>query len=78
MDRTRGTAAAKELSPKMHTDQHTNYDNNFLGQNWINNPAANQGVLLVMPVAGKGTQMYSSETGTASLRPKLTITYKLP
>ena len=39
-------------------------------QTWINNPASNQGVLLVTPVAGKGPQMYSSESSTVSFRPQ--------
>ncbi len=52
-------------------------------QKWINDPSENSGmIILSSPETGSGTclgaEFATSESGTASLRPKLTIYYTLP
>src|SRR5262249_12488576 len=44
-------------------------------QGWIDNPAANQGVLLVNETTGAVVRVNASEFATASLRPKLSVSY---
>src|SRR5262249_40773870 len=44
-------------------------------QSWINNPNANQGILLVNQTTGAVVRVNASENATASLRPKLSISY---
>ena len=44
-------------------------------QNWINNPSANQGILLVNETTGAVVRINASENTTAALRPKLSVTY---
>ena len=44
-------------------------------QSWINNPAANQGLLLVNESAGAIVHINTSENATAAFRPKLSVTY---
>jgi hypothetical protein len=44
-------------------------------QGWITNPASNQGVLLINEATDAITRIYSSEDGTSSRRPQLTVTY---
>ncbi|MFO0966215.1 MAG: Calx-beta domain-containing protein [Gemmataceae bacterium] len=44
-------------------------------QGWIDNPGADQGILLVNESAGKIVRINASENATASLRPKLSVTY---
>jgi len=44
-------------------------------QEWINNPSVNHGILWIGDHSGDGLQFRSSEWGTVSERPKLTIAY---
>lgn len=44
-------------------------------QSWINNPAANYGMILMDGANANGLDFSSSEAATASQRPKLTINY---
>jgi hypothetical protein len=44
-------------------------------QSWINNPSADQGILLVNETTGKVVQVSASEISTVANRPKLSITY---
>jgi glucose/arabinose dehydrogenase len=44
-------------------------------QSWIDNPNANQGILLVNETTGAIVRVNASEHGTASTRPKLGVTY---
>lgn len=44
-------------------------------QTWVNNPNANQGVLLVNETAGGIVRFNASEHGTTATRPKLSVTY---
>jgi hypothetical protein len=45
-------------------------------QNWVRNPAANQGVILTNPVPGWVVTGYSSRSPRVTLRPVLAITYQ--
>jgi hypothetical protein len=45
-------------------------------QNWLKNPAANQGVLLVNPTPGWTVTAISSEGNPVNLRPMLTLDYQ--
>ena len=47
-------------------------------QSWVANPAASLGVIIQDYVPGDGFTFESSEAGTKTNRPKLTITYSLP
>lgn len=50
-------------------------------QSWINTPATNYGVIMKLAdesVLDKELYIYTSETGTASLRPMLKVYYTLP
>ena len=44
-------------------------------QSWIDNPAANQGILLVNETTGAVVRINASESSKAANRPKLSITY---
>lgn len=44
-------------------------------QSWIDNPAANQGILLVNETTGAVVRINTSETSTIAQRPKLSVTY---
>jgi glucose/arabinose dehydrogenase/ribosomal protein L35AE/L33A len=44
-------------------------------QIWINNPNANQGILLVNETTGAVVRINASEHSTAAFRPKLSVTY---
>lgn len=44
-------------------------------QNWVNNPAANFGLIIASPTSADGLDFSSSEAATASDRPKLTVVY---
>jgi hypothetical protein len=44
-------------------------------QSWINNPDANQGILLVNETPGAVVRIDASENSTPALRPKLSISY---
>ena len=44
-------------------------------QNWVNNPSTNQGILLVNESTGAIVRINASEHGTASTRPRLSVTY---
>ncbi|WP_254508368.1 Calx-beta domain-containing protein [Anatilimnocola floriformis] len=44
-------------------------------QSWVNNPAANQGILLVNESTGLVVRISTSEAATVSQRPKLSVTY---
>ena len=44
-------------------------------QSWVNNPAANQGILLVNESTGAVVRINASESVTVSQRPKLSVTY---
>src|SRR5262249_32527580 len=44
-------------------------------QSWIDNPNANQGILLVNETAGAVVRVDASENGTVSARPKLSVSY---
>src|SRR5262249_17460168 len=44
-------------------------------QSWINNPSADQGILLVNESPGLVVRVNASENPTVSLRPKLSVTY---
>jgi hypothetical protein len=44
-------------------------------QTWIDNPAANQGILLVNETTGAIVRVNASENATAAARPKLGVTY---
>src|SRR5262249_8182684 len=43
-------------------------------QGWVNNPSADQGILLVNQTPGAIVQVSASETATVAARPKLSIT----
>jgi hypothetical protein len=45
-------------------------------QSWLNNPSANQGILLVNPVVGWVVSAISSEGTPVSSRPILTLNYR--
>ena len=47
-------------------------------QNWIATPADNHGMLFIGDHSGDGLQFRSSENGTVSQRPELTIAYTEP
>jgi len=47
-------------------------------QSWIDNAAANQGIILANSTSGDGVDFDSREVGTATNRPKLTLTYTAP
>ncbi len=47
-------------------------------QEWINNPTVNHGMVFVADHSGDGLQFRSSERGTVSERPMLTIAYTEP
>jgi glucose/arabinose dehydrogenase len=44
-------------------------------QGWIDNPSSNQGLLLVNETTGAVVRLNTSEHGTATFRPKLSVTY---
>src|SRR5262249_7243903 len=44
-------------------------------QGWINNPSANQGILLVNETTGAIVRVDASENATVSARPKLSVSY---
>ena len=44
-------------------------------QTWLNDPAANQGVLVINPMPDKAIRIKSSRSQTVALRPKLTISW---
>src|SRR6185436_17549033 len=44
-------------------------------QNWIDDPNANQGILLVNETTGAVVRIDASENATATLRPKLSVSY---
>src|SRR5262249_29742291 len=44
-------------------------------QGWVNNPTADQGILLVNETPGKIVRVNASENATVALRPKLSVTY---
>ena len=44
-------------------------------QNWLSNPASNQGILLVNETTGAVVNIDASENSKASLRPKLSVTF---
>lgn len=44
-------------------------------QSWVNNPAANQGILLVNETTGAVVRINASENSAAATRPKLSVTY---
>ena len=44
-------------------------------QSWINNPSANQGILLVNESADLVVRVDASEDTTVAFRPKLSVTY---
>jgi len=47
-------------------------------QGWVDSPGTNHGIIIADSTASNGGDMRSSEYGTASLRPKLTIVYSMP
>ncbi|MDA1315272.1 MAG: DNRLRE domain-containing protein [Acidobacteria bacterium] len=47
-------------------------------QGWVDSPGSNHGIIIVDSTASNGGDIRSSEYGTASLRPKLTIVYSMP
>src|SRR5262249_56124928 len=44
-------------------------------QSWVNNPSADQGILLVNETPGAVVRVNASENATVSVRPKLSISY---
>jgi hypothetical protein len=44
-------------------------------QNWVNNPSADQGILLVNETPGAIVQVGASENATVTSRPRLSVTY---
>ncbi len=52
-----------------------NADGRALAQTWINNSSSNYGVIIADSGSTDGVDMRSSEYGTASSRPKLSVTY---
>lgn len=49
-----------------------------LVQSWVNTPSQNHGLILADAANTDGVDLSSSEAGTASLRPKLSVTYVPP
>jgi hypothetical protein len=45
-------------------------------QRWVQNPAANQGVVLTNPNPGKVLRVFSSEASDPTKRPKLSVTFR--
>src|SRR5262249_46837271 len=44
-------------------------------QSWIDNPSANQGIVLVNATTGAVVRVNASENATAAVRPKLSVSY---